>query len=202
MPNVRNAAAQPISMKWPLKYPVMSGEVGERAVRERHQDNSGGQHRQRRAPPGAGPGEHQYRHGEDRDIGHGVVSEGLTRNRLRRLPRRHLAARTPTNLEERACDDQPVQHEPGPRLARASGGEKHHRKARANRKQQITGIRKRWKRKLVEHPFHRRSTALRRRPIRPSRSSGRSTPGAACRLAIARLVRRTRRRKIANTSRP
>ncbi len=55
IPNVKKAVAQPMSMTWPLAYTPLRGEVGERAVRQRHEDDADGQHRQRRASAGSWP---------------------------------------------------------------------------------------------------------------------------------------------------
>ena len=155
MPNVKNATAQPMSMTWPLKYRAMSGEVGEGTVRQRHEDNTGGQHCQRRAPPGAGPGEHQDRDGDDRDIRDGVrqrkaqcetaCAAGFVDTPATRTPTRSRTAR-PRRSTRRA------------RIERANGPNTRPGKSAIARpapigEHQITGVGKRRKRGLVEHRF-------------------------------------------------
>ena len=131
---------------------IVGGEIDERAVRQRHHDDAGAEHRQRRAPPATGPCEDKDCNGQDRDVGDRVgqrksQSEGACAARVIDTPHHQH----PGNLEQRARHDEPVEHEANPRMARISDGEQHHRQACADGEQQIAGIGERRERSLMQH---------------------------------------------------
>ena len=163
---------------------VVSAQVSECAVRQRHQDHSGGQQRQRGAPSCARPREDQQRHCQDCDIEHGVCQRQAQReSACAACLEDALHDEHPRHLEECARHDEAVEHEADSRVARVSNGEEHYGQSRPDREQQVSQIRRRREWSLVKHVL---VVDPQRRACRPSGQANRQTDPRGALSAFSR----------------
>ena len=174
-------------------------EVGERAVRERHEDDTDGQHRQRRALPVRALARTSTATVTIAMSETGYASASANANRLVRVGFEHASQHEhPGDLEQRPCDDQPVEHESNARMARIADRER--APSRAPRRRGTSDSRRRRATGTAAdgQSIRSRSTARRRWPSRSA--DGHGYPGFSL-SALRRTglpVRSSRRRMMAN----